>query len=58
MSMSEVDERRIAEIAKGAPRVLRGAPNQAARDDARKVVEVMALLGRRKRGGGDGGGGS
>lgn len=54
--MSEVDERRIAEIAKGAPRVLRGASNQEAGGDARKVVEVMALLGRRKRGGGDGGG--
>lgn len=50
--MSEVDERRIAEIAKGAPRVLRQASSQAAQGEVRKVVEVMALLGGREWGGG------
>lgn len=54
--MSEVDERRIAEIAKGAPRVLRGVPGEAARGDARRVVEEMALMRRGKRGGGGRGG--
>ncbi|WP_179166377.1 hypothetical protein [Streptomyces sp. CB03238] len=56
MSMSEVDEREITEVAKGAPRVLRGASNKTAGGDARKVVEAMALLERRKRGGGRSGG--
>lgn len=54
--MSEIDERRIAEIAKEAPRVLRGKTGQAALDEARRSVEVMALLRRRKSGGGGGGG--
>ncbi|MFJ5737246.1 hypothetical protein [Streptomyces microflavus] len=54
--MSELDERRITEIAKEAPRVLRGAQGEAARADARRAVEVMALVRKRKRGTGDGGG--
>ncbi|MGQ4491370.1 hypothetical protein ACN6LM_002979 [Streptomyces sp. SAS_281] len=54
--MSEVDERRIAEIAKEAPRVLRGGPSRAAQDEARRTVEAMALLWRPKRDGGGGGG--
>lgn len=53
--MSEVDERRIAEIAKGVPRVLRGGPDQEVREEARRVVEAMALMRRRKRGGAGGG---
>ncbi|MFF2650469.1 hypothetical protein [Streptomyces sp. NPDC058045] len=52
--MSEVDERRIAEIAKEAPRVLGGAVGGAAQDDARRAVEVMALMRREGRGAGDG----
>ncbi|WP_186343430.1 hypothetical protein [Streptomyces sp. CFMR 7] len=52
--MSELDERRVAEIAKEAPRVLRGAPSQEARTDARRVVEEMALMHRTKRGADDG----
>ncbi|SCE04940.1 hypothetical protein GA0115234_1056203 [Streptomyces sp. DvalAA-43] len=54
--MSEVDERRIAEIAKEAPRVLRGVPGKAARDVARRAVEEMAFMRRAKRGTGGGGG--
>ncbi|NEC21847.1 hypothetical protein [Streptomyces parvus] len=54
--MSELDERRISEIAKEAPRVLRGAQGEAVRADARWAVEVMALVRKGKRGtGGDGG---
>lgn len=53
--MSEVDERRIAEIAKEPPRVLRGVP-QAALDEARRTVEVMAFLRKQERGGRGGGG--
>jgi hypothetical protein len=56
--MSEVDERRIAEIAKGAPRVLRGGVSRSTGDDARRVVEVMALMRKRKPGAGGGRGGT
>lgn len=45
--MSEVDERRIAELAKEPSRVLRGAAGARARDEARKVLEQQALLDRR-----------
>ncbi|WP_158073333.1 hypothetical protein [Streptomyces sp. CB02115] len=54
--MSELDERRIAEIAKEAPRVLRGSQGEAVRADARRVVEAMGLMQKRKQGVGDGGG--
>lgn len=56
--MSELDERRVAEIAKEEPRVLRGAPGSDARRDARRLVEEMALMRRPKRDADDGGGGS
>ncbi|MFI9391930.1 hypothetical protein ACIG53_13715 [Streptomyces bauhiniae] len=48
--MSEVDEQRIAELAKQPPRVLRGCSGPGARSEARKVVEVMALMSREVRG--------
>ncbi|BDM67483.1 hypothetical protein HEK616_09700 [Streptomyces nigrescens] len=55
-SMSEVDERAIDEVAKGAPRVRRRAPGRAAaQDDAHRVVEVLAYMHRREQGGADGG---
>ncbi|MEU4979461.1 hypothetical protein [Streptomyces sp. NPDC021969] len=56
MSMSEVDEREISKVAKGAPRVLRRASSKAAGSDPTKVVKEMGFLVRRKRGSGDGGG--
>lgn len=44
--MSEIDERRIAELAKEPPRVLgrRGAASAAAREEARRVLEWQALI--------------
>ncbi|MBY8884753.1 hypothetical protein K7472_07830 [Streptomyces sp. PTM05] len=42
--MSEIDERRIAALAKEPPRVLRGGVDEAARGEARKLVECQALL--------------
>jgi hypothetical protein len=50
MSMSEIDERRIAEIAKEPPRVLRSAPDGAAREEAHRIVETMALMRKQRRG--------
>jgi hypothetical protein len=52
MSKSRVDERRIAELAKEPPRVLQEGAGAAEREAARRVVEVMALMGDGKDGGG------
>ncbi|MFE3527295.1 hypothetical protein ACFXOD_38210 [Streptomyces sp. NPDC059161] len=40
--MSEPDERRIAELAKKPPRILRGGASAKALAEARKVLEVQA----------------
>ena len=48
--MSEVDERRIAELATKPPRVLRGGATARALEEARKVVEQQALMCREKPG--------
>ncbi|MGW7572413.1 hypothetical protein [Streptomyces sp. NPDC054765] len=42
--MSEVDERRIAELAKEPPRVLRGVAGPGALVEARKLLEQQALM--------------
>ncbi|MDQ0990770.1 hypothetical protein [Streptomyces sp. V3I7] len=44
--MSELDERRIEELAKLPPRVVRGSGGLAARGEARKVLEWQALMSR------------
>ena len=42
--MSELDEQRIKELAKLTPHVLCGADGSAAREEARKVLECLALI--------------
>jgi hypothetical protein len=48
--MSEIDERRIAELAKKPSQLLRRGAGPAALDEARKVLEWQALMHRRKQG--------
>ncbi|MFF4802253.1 hypothetical protein ACFY1U_28265 [Streptomyces sp. NPDC001351] len=40
--MSEPDERRIAELAKEPPRVLRGGASAKALQEARRMLEIQA----------------
>lgn len=47
--MCEVDERRIKELAKLPPHVVRGAGMPAAQEEARKVLEHLALMPRQGR---------
>ncbi|MGW3121396.1 hypothetical protein ACWDBW_30305 [Streptomyces sp. NPDC001107] len=42
--MCEVDGRRIKEAAKLAPHVVRGAGGAAPREEARKVMKLLALM--------------
>ncbi|MGW3118477.1 hypothetical protein ACWDBW_15300 [Streptomyces sp. NPDC001107] len=44
--MSELDERRIAELAKRPPQVLRGGVSAKAVTEARRVLEAQAAIGR------------
>ncbi len=48
--MSELDERRIAELAKKPPRVIRGGASAQALKEARRVLEAQALIGRQRAG--------
>ncbi|MFE7277235.1 hypothetical protein [Streptomyces sp. NPDC057623] len=42
--MSDLDERRIAELAKRPPRVTRGGASAQALKEARRVLEAQALI--------------
>ena len=48
--ISEVDERRIDELTKTPPRVLRDGTSAKALKEARKVLKVQALICRQKSG--------
>lgn len=46
--MSGIDERRVAALAKMPPRILRGQGGVRALEEARKLVECVALMHREK----------
>ncbi|MFE0255144.1 hypothetical protein [Streptomyces sp. NPDC059010] len=49
--MSELDEQRIAELAKRPPRVVRGGASAKALKEVRTVLEVMAMMRREEQDG-------